>query len=741
MLDDELKIFGIRHHGAGSARRLKHALHAIQPNSVVIELPADSQSLISELQHSKHKPPIAFLYYDVDNAAKSIYLPMAVFSPEYQAILYALENKIPIHCIDVPASASLHSNIYHLRKGPETENKYSHITNDPIGYLAAKAGYEDAESWWESNFEQWHDHEILFSIIQDLMGELRRQSKGLDDFETLLREQFMRCRLREWIHTGHTKIAVVCGAWHGPVLTSQVLEKTHKEGEPDLKLTNVRNCLIPWSYKHLSLNQNYTAGIKAPQWHESMYLNSKKAPASFLTKAAQILRKEGFAISPASVIDASYFAVQLAQLRELPCPGLEELLESTVLHFGHGMQQKMDWFREKILCGGTMGQISLNHQTLPFVKLFYAQLKILKLKSYWKEAPKESILLDLRKHKHLLVSQFLQLCTLMEIPWGKQVPVDWNTLGNFYEKWTFQWHPDLEMVLIQRGLMGNTLVDACVRYIKSRLSRNTSITEIAQWLEHSLKANIEELWPLLSQALDDALLEDQDYLQMASLIQPLLAIRDFGSLHKIDIHWLLKVLSKLIPKLIMSLPQNTKYIQDERARKMLMAILNLQTYFNRYPDDESSQDWYDLIQSLALNSECNPLIKGKCWCLLLEKNKITEVQFLIEFQLEFSLHSEIPRAALWLEGFLQPQTTMFLMHPSVVNALDKWLIAMDPVHFKNNLPLLRRCFSQISSGERLRIFRQIRNPSAQQLQLMNWRIDESRKRILLKSLEKLGFSE
>ncbi|MBK9107034.1 MAG: hypothetical protein IPM92_01290 [Saprospiraceae bacterium] len=739
MLVGEIKIFGIRHHGAGSARRLKNALNSFQPDAVVIELPADSQSLISELQNAKHKPPIAFLYYDVDQTSKSIYLPMAVFSPEYQALLYAFENKIPIHCMDIPASASLHTNLYFRRQDSDSENKYQHITNDPIGYLATQAGYEDAESWWESHFEQWHDHEKLFSIVQDLMGELRRQSKGIDDFETLAREQFMRCRLREWIHSGHTKIAVICGAWHGPVLTPHVLENTHLEGEPDLKLTTVRSCLIPWSYKHLSLNQNYTAGIKAPLWHESMYLNSQKAPASFLTKAAQVLRKEGFAISPASVIDANYFADQLALLRELPCPGLEELIESSVLHFGHGMQHKIEWFREKIMCGETIGQINLNHQTLPFVKLFYTQLKILKLNRYWKETPKESLLLDLRKDKHLLISQFLQLCTLMEIPWNKQLPVDWNTLGSFHESWTFQWHPDLEMVLIQRGLLGNTLVDACIQYIKSRLHQNTPISEIAQWLEHSLKANIEELWPLLSQALDDALIQNQDYLQLTSLIHPLVAIRDFGSLHKTDIHWLLKVLSKLIPKLIISLPDNTKYIPDDRARKMLSAIINLQNYFNRYPDDESSKDWYDQLQSISENRECNPLIRGKCWSLLLEKNKIQEVQFLNEFQLEFSLHSEIPRAALWLEGFLQSQTTLFLMHPSVVKALDKWLLAIDPKHFKNYLPLLRRCFSQISTSERMRIFRLVHHQS--NLPSLRWRLNDSRKNILLKSLEKLSSPE
>lgn len=740
MRKPEIRIFGIRHHGAGSARRLRNALLAYEPESILIELPADSNTLIEELKQTDHTPPVAFLYYDRDQPHKSLYLPMALFSPEYQAILYAFENNISLQCMDIPAAAFLHSTLYNskVRTGPE--KKYQHIINDPIGYLASQAGYEDAERWWESHFEQWHEHEKLFSLIQDLMSELRRQSEGLDDQETLLREQYMRCRIRECARDHPVRIAVICGAWHGPVLTPEFLEATELEPEPDLKLTNVSTCLIPWSYKHLSLNQQYTAGIKAPQWHESMFHDTQKAAASFLSKAAQVLRNEGISISPASIIDASFFADRLALVRELPGPGLEELMESATLHFGQGLKQNEEWFREKIFCGETTGHISFNRQTLPFVKLFHEQLKQLKLQQYWKESHKESILLDLRKDKHLLVSRFLHYCNLLDLPWASNVAVDWKTLGSFHEKWDFQWHPDLEMVLIQRGLLGNTLSQACTQYILNQLKKNRDILSLVRWLDHSLKADLSELWSHLSIALDNALLTDQDYIQLSLLVQPLSNIRDYGSLHKTDIQWIQVVLSKLLPKLILNLYENAKHIQDERARKMLGALLSIQNYFNSLPEDESAQDWYDQLKVLAESQDCNPLLRGKSWSHLLEKNKISEACFLEAFRFEFSLQTQIPSAALWLEGFIQSKSGIYLVHPSIVSVLDMWLKGLDPEHFKSNLPLLRRCFSQISPAERSRIFKLLHQPSQESSENLSWNLNENRRQLIEAMLQKLNIT-
>ena len=68
------------------------------------------------------------------------------------------------------------------------------------------------------------------------MTELRLQSFGLDDEETLIREQYMRQCLRKLLKQKYKRIAVVCGAWHGPVLTQAFIEKHTTEKLKDVKV-------------------------------------------------------------------------------------------------------------------------------------------------------------------------------------------------------------------------------------------------------------------------------------------------------------------------------------------------------------------------------------------------------------------------------------------------------------------------------------------------------------------------
>lgn len=49
MKNQEIGIFGIRHHGAGSARRLIQALEEYKPDAICIELPAESEPLFGLL--------------------------------------------------------------------------------------------------------------------------------------------------------------------------------------------------------------------------------------------------------------------------------------------------------------------------------------------------------------------------------------------------------------------------------------------------------------------------------------------------------------------------------------------------------------------------------------------------------------------------------------------------------------------------------------------------------------------
>ena len=95
-------VFGIRHHGPGCARSLLAALAALEPDIVLVEGPPDAQEVVSLLTHEEMCPPVALLVYAPDQPQRAAFYPFTSFSPEWQALRYALGRGIPARFIDLP---------------------------------------------------------------------------------------------------------------------------------------------------------------------------------------------------------------------------------------------------------------------------------------------------------------------------------------------------------------------------------------------------------------------------------------------------------------------------------------------------------------------------------------------------------------------------------------------------------------------------------------------------------------
>ncbi len=116
-----IHVFGIRHHGPGCARSLRQALDTLSPDIVLIEGPPDANSLLPLAADAAMRPPVALLVYrseppkpstaehpsDAQRAARrhwAVFYPFAEFSPEWQAIRFALERGIAVRFMDLPMS-------------------------------------------------------------------------------------------------------------------------------------------------------------------------------------------------------------------------------------------------------------------------------------------------------------------------------------------------------------------------------------------------------------------------------------------------------------------------------------------------------------------------------------------------------------------------------------------------------------------------------------------------------------
>ena len=94
-------VFGIRHHGPGSARSLVEDLRRLGPDCVLIEGPPDADALIPLAADKGMRPPVALLIYDPDQPHDGAFFPFAVFSPEWQAIKHGLGAGVPVRFIDL----------------------------------------------------------------------------------------------------------------------------------------------------------------------------------------------------------------------------------------------------------------------------------------------------------------------------------------------------------------------------------------------------------------------------------------------------------------------------------------------------------------------------------------------------------------------------------------------------------------------------------------------------------------
>src|SRR6266496_3269287 len=138
-------LYGVRHHGPGSARSVRAALVAQRPDVVLIEGPPEADGLVALAADEQMGPPVALLGYVPGAARQAAFWPFAVFSPEWQAIRYALGAGVPVRFCDLPAA---HQLAMKDMEAMEADGEAPRPRTDPVSELAGAAGYDDPERWW-----------------------------------------------------------------------------------------------------------------------------------------------------------------------------------------------------------------------------------------------------------------------------------------------------------------------------------------------------------------------------------------------------------------------------------------------------------------------------------------------------------------------------------------------------------------------------------------------------------------
>src|SRR6202000_2524660 len=198
--------------------------------------------------------------------------PFAVFSPEWQALTWAARHQVPARFCDLPAAVMLATppRAGQAPAGRDEGGAHGEPREDPLARLAAAAGYDDPERWWDDLVESRLDGGSPFAALTEAMAELRAATPEPppdEQWQEERREAHMRQALRAALKQTDGPVAVICGAWHAPALAGTLPPAA---GDAALlrgmRKRRVSLAWVPWTHSRLATTSGYGAGITSPGW-------------------------------------------------------------------------------------------------------------------------------------------------------------------------------------------------------------------------------------------------------------------------------------------------------------------------------------------------------------------------------------------------------------------------------------------------------------------------------------------
>jgi Family of unknown function (DUF5682) len=695
-----ISVFGIRHHGPGSARSLRQALESLRPDIVLVEGPPDADELIPLAVHKEMMPPVALLVYLPDQPLQAVYYPFAEFSPEWQAIQFALATKTPVQFMDLPQANQLTMNDTKMPGVKDPAMRQGEPV-DPFHWIAEASGYTDGERWWEHFVEQRGESRDVFQGILELMSVLREEAENISAWETdeiLLREASMRTIIRGAQAEGYQNIAVVCGAWHAPKLLQPENFKEDFALLKGLPKTQVSATWAPWTYNRLTRASGYGAGIESPGWYEHIWETTTAIVENWMVKVAHAMRDEDLGISPAHAIEATRLAETLAALRESPLPGLAELNEVVRAVFAFGEDLPLRLVHEKLIVGNRMGKVPSNTPSVPLQLDLAAAQKRTRLEP---SASPETLDLDLRKPLLLARSQLLHRLHVLGIPWGK-ITATRGAKGTFHEIWQIEWKPEFAVNVIEASLWGNTVLDAATNKINADAENITELPALTKLVESALLADLPNSIPGLMAIIQKAAATSGDISHLMQALPPLTNVLRYGNVRQTHTDMVRQVVDELVARICIGLPSACSTLDDEAAGQLFAQINAVQSAVGILQDDSYTHAWTHALAYLAAQDGVHGLIRGRACRLLFDRSN-ADADTAKQMRLTLSPGTPAAQAAAWVQGFLHGSGLALLHNATLWSLVNQWVMSLSNEMFLSVLPLLRRTFSTYPAGERRQI--------------------------------------
>ena len=717
-------VFGIRHHGPGSARSLREALRAQNPDIILIEGPPDANDLIALAADAQMSPPVALLIYLPNEPKRAVYYPFAEFSPEWQAIQFGLAQNVPVRFIDLPQSHQFALDADNKSEEPE-------IRQDPLRWVAEASGYSDSERWWDHVIEHRRDGTESFKAIMELMSALREEVAKLEDQKPEpredLREGYMRQSIRAAEREGFERIAVVCGAWHAPVLQTMPPAKADTALLKGLAKVKVSATWVPWTMGRLTYWSGYGAGIESPGYYQHLWSVPDDVTVRWMIRVAQLLRGQDLDASSASVIEAVRLGHSLAALRDRPVPGLSEFNDAVRAVFCFGDDTPMQLIAEKLIVGELLGQVPDATPSLPLQQDLQREQKRLRLPP---EATQQVRDFDLRKPNDLDRSRLLHRLRLLNIPWGATERSTGK--GTFRELWRLQWQPEFAVAVIEANIWGNTVANAATARARSEADRLQELPPLTALVEDALLADLPEAVDHIMTRLEQVAAVSNDIPHAMEAFPSLAGVLRYGNVRQTDTAMVQQVVEGLVTRIVIGLPNACAALNDDAAEEMYGRLVQVHSALLTLQDAKLLSDWNGVLVQLLDQVDLHGVIAGRCCRLLFDQKLLDAAEVERRMGLAIAPAVEPAKSMAWIDGFLRSSGLILLHNEELWQILNEWVGSVKGETFPQLLPLLRRTFSTFTAPERSQIGALARRgAAARSTSITDDTIDEDRARKVL----------
>lgn len=691
--------FGVRHLSPGAACQVRKELDRVRPKLVLVEGPSDLSDQMRWLWDSRTQFPVAILAYTKTAPVRTILYPLAIYSPEVQAILWAQEHKVRCRFIDLPSSAFL------AMQEQEEENKTSAPTESVYQKLELLTG-EDHDTFWERNFEQTENYR---AACETFGRELR--ASGPVEEENLLRESYMKRVIHDATCSGYRpeEIFVVCGAYHVEGL--KTCDPITDEQLRKLPQADSAATLMPYSYYRLSSRSGYGAGNKAPAyfhllWDAMQDGNIEDTAYRYLTNLASAHRRAGNLVSSAEVIEAVRLSQVLSAMRGSQYPCLQDLKDGAITAMGHGTISELAVAFADTEIGKTIGYLPEGVTRTSVQEDFYRQLKKLKLERF-RVAEKQKLDLDLRekltvKHKDAAFldmnrSFFFHRLRILGIHFGEALRSR-QTNANWGEYWALQWTPEVEIEIVESSLLGDTIEGAAAFALKERSEQASTIDQAAAIFQDAFLCGMSAaaehaLTVLQSLSVDAAALT-----QVASTADKLSYVVRYGDLRQFDPKPVIPLLEQLYIRACLTLEDAC--LCDNKAAGEITKAMDLLNSLQLNHAFLEERRWTELLTRISDRDDVNPKCSGFAMAVLLERAAVSEDLLSREVSRRLSPGIPAELGALWFEGLAGKNRYALITRLSLWRHLSEYLDSLDDTAFRRALVFLRRAFADFTPGEK-----------------------------------------